>query len=102
MSNFTVHTTKIGGVRKIPVWYVDEAVSITVRKPKRKARLSEMYPQRAILEEARSLRKNANDFIDHDYYEELVEKRKAKDKEIRANPEAHGWQVSSFGVLYRK
>lgn len=52
-----------------------EQTNIYVRI-KRKRKLTDLYPQRALLEESRksSSLVHANDWIDHDYYEALVEK----------------------------
>ena len=88
MSNYSVNTQTVNGVTKIPFWSVEEVIVIKVGVPRRKLRLAEIYPQRAILEEARSLRKNANDFIDHDYYE----------KELEKTPERYARMLEKYGV----
>lgn len=61
--------------KKISVWMLHEITNIYVRV-KRKRKLTDLYPQRALLEESRkqSSLVHANDWIDHDYYENLVEK----------------------------
>lgn len=59
----------------IPIQTDFVITNIKVRR-KRKRKLSELYPQRAIIEEARrdSSLVHANDWIDHNYYENLVDK----------------------------
>lgn len=69
--------------KKIIVDIVTEPVKIFVLTRK-KHKLTELYPQRAILEENRknSSLIQANDWIDHDYYEKEVEEAKIRDKRI--------------------
>lgn len=69
--------------QKINVQYNDvvQKVYVIVRK---KHKLTDLYPQRALLEEARknSSLIQANDWIDHDYYERLVEQSEQSGKRI--------------------
>ena len=60
-----------------------EEIKIFVLKRK-KRKLVELYPQRAILEESRknSPLIQANDWIDHDYYERAVVESEKKNKLI--------------------
>lgn len=79
-------------VVNISIEYIEEEHIIHVKKPRRKLKLNDLYPQRAILEESRSLRKNANDFIDHDYYE----------KELEKTPERYARMLKKYGVGINK
>lgn len=69
--------------KQIPVWMYHEQVDIFVAR-NRKRKLTELYPQRAILEESRkaSTLVQANDWIDHAYYERLVEQSGEKNNRI--------------------
>lgn len=60
-----------------------EEINIYVQV-KRKRKLTELYPQRAILEESRkeSSLIQANDWIDHNYYENLVDTMEEREKNI--------------------
>lgn len=69
--------------KKIGLWIYTEEVRIFVMT-RRKRKLTELYPQRAILEEQRkeSSLIQANDWIDHNYYENMVEKSEEQIKEM--------------------
>ena len=90
--HFRTGFATVNNVVRISVKYVEEEHKVYVKKPKRKLKLNDLYPQRAILEEARSLRKNANDFIDHDYYE----------RELEKTPERYARMLEKYGVGINK
>lgn len=81
--NFKIRTVPNGRVKKIPFWTIEESHTIWVRVKRRK-KLTDLYPQRSILEESRkdSTLGKANDWIDHDYYERLVEEADRKNAEM--------------------
>lgn len=64
----------MGFKKNIGIWIYTKEERIYVMRHK-KMKLTEMYPQRAILEELRKESKliQANDWIDHNYYEDKVE-----------------------------
>lgn len=68
---------------KIPIWMYTEEISLYI-SIRRKRKLTDLYPQRAILEERRkeSSLIQANDWIDHDYYEKKVEESEANMKAL--------------------
>lgn len=72
-----------GKPKKITVKMSTEEYSIFVLI-RRKHKLTDLYPQRAILEESRknSSLIQANDWIDHDYYEKMVEESSKTNKRI--------------------
>ena len=86
--HFRTSFTAVSNVVKISIQYVEEEHTVYVKKPRRKIKLNDLYPQRAILEESRSLRKNANDFIDNDYYE----------RELEKTPERYARMLEKYGV----
>lgn len=79
--------------KNIHVSVISDITKVRVRI-KRKKRLSELYPQRAIIEEARrdSTLVHANDWIDHNYYEEQVEKM----------PEINDRLIKKYGPVVRE
>lgn len=70
-------------VKKIDVLIISEEVKVYIAM-RRKRKLTELYPQRAILEESRksSTLIQANDWIDHSYYEKMVDDSEARNKRM--------------------
>lgn len=93
MNNYKIKTMKTGKVKKIPFWTIEETYKVWVRVI-RKYKLTELYPQRALLEEARKASSliHANDWIDHDYYEKLVEQSYEKNARI----------IAKYGPKFKK
>lgn len=78
---------------KIPIQTEGSIIRVKVRT-KKKRKLSDLYPQRAILEELRrdGTLVHANDWIDHNYYEDLVE----------TIPEINERLISKYGKPYKE
>lgn len=71
MGNFKVTLEIEDGRKKIPFWTIEEKTKISVTKRK-KLKLTDRYPQRAIIEEERKARRLTNDFVDYGYYEKTL------------------------------
>lgn len=71
-------------VKKIPIWTLINDTEVIWVRVKQKKRLTELYPQRAILEEERKLSQlgKANNWIDESYYEKLVNNFSDKQKKL--------------------
>ena len=78
---------------KIPIQTEGSITRVRVRTRKKK-KLSDLYPQRAILEELRrdGTLVHANDWIDHNYYEDLVE----------TIPEINQRLINKYGKPYKE